>query len=161
MTSLYELDNRYKKLVYKDELTDDDLAEIDNLGGLIEDKIVAYACVINEFKDKLDASERAMQMVCDKQERIGNTIEKLEKRVADYLVNNGITKIDKHPIFDVKLQKNRTSVDVYNRDQVPAEYWKTNEVMVLDKGKIKEDIENLGLVIPGAKLINKLVLKIG
>lgn len=161
MTSLYDLDQQYKQLLYKEELTDDDLAEIDNVSGLIEDKVIAYACVIEELKAKMAMTEHAIDMANDKLDRIGNNVEKLEKRITDYLVNNGITKIDKHPVFDVKIQQNRSSVDVHNQDEIPVEYWKTNEVKVLNKTKIKEDIENLGLVIPGVRLTKKMVLKIG
>ena len=161
MTSLYNLDQEYKKLLYKDELTDDDLIAIENLNGLIEDKIVSYACVIQELKEKYEATFMAIELANKKLSRIGKNIEKLEERVTNYFVANGIRKIDKHPLFDVSIQKNRASVDDYKRDEIPIEYWRKKEMMIIDKTKIKEDIENLGVVIPGARLVNKLILKIG
>jgi|ERR1051326_4299557 hypothetical protein len=161
MTSLYDLDQEFKKLLYKDELTDDDLIAIDNVKGLIEDKIVSYACVIQEMKSKRMGTICAINDANDKLTRICQNIEKLEKRVTDYMITNGVSKIDKHPLFDVKIQKNRTSVDDYNHDEIPEEYWKKKEMLTVDKTKIKEDIENLGLIIPGVRLVNKLVLKIG
>lgn len=161
MTSLYELDQYYKKLLFKEELTDDDLAEIEHAAGLIEDKIISYACVIEELKAKRSMTENAIDMANEKLDRISTNIDKLEKRITEVLINNGISKIDKHPLFDVKIKQNRASVDVQNQDEIPVEYWKTNQVRVLDKTKIREDIENLGLVIPGVKLTKKMVLKIG
>jgi regulator of replication initiation timing len=161
MTSLFGLDQQFKKLLLQDELTNDDLVAIDNLNGLIEDKIVGYACIIQEMKDKYEATYNAILNANNKLNRISKNIEKLEKRVMEYLTENGIAKIDKHPLFDVYIKKNRTSVDDYNHSEIPEKYWKKKETLAIDKTKIKEDIENLGLIIPGARLINKLILKIG
>ena len=161
MTSLYDLDSKYKALLYKEELTDADLAEIDSLSGLIEDKIVAYACVIQELKAKQMATLHAITHANDKLHRIMTNLEKIEKRVTDYFIANNMTHVDKHPLFDVRLRKNPISVDDYNRAEIPSEYWSKKEMLTVNKTKIREDIENLGLVIPGARLVNKLTLKIG
>lgn len=161
MTSLYNLSQEYQKLLYKDEFTDDDMLAIDNMNGLLEDKIVSCACVIRELKSKKVAVDDAIKIAKDKGDRIQANLDKLEKRVLDTLKENNIQKVDKHPLFDVFLQKNRTSVDDYDQSLIPAEYWNIKESYVLDKIKIKEDIENLGVILPGVRLINKVVLKIG
>jgi len=160
MTSLYDLDQEFKKLVYQDELTDDDLIAIDKLHGLIEDKIVSYACVIRELKGKQAETEKAIIDATVKLKRISDKIEKLEIRIQQYMTANGIRKIDKHPLFDVTVHTNRSSVDDYSREEIPSQYWKKKEMLSLDKEKIKSEIE-MGVLIPGARLINKIAVKIG
>ncbi len=161
MTSLYDLNQEYQKLLTKDEFTDADMAAIDNMHGLIEDKVVSCACVIRELKAKKLATDEAIKLAKDKSDRIQANINKLEHRVLTTLKENQIERIDKHPLFDVTLQTNRASVDDYDHSVIPAEYWKLKETYTLDKIKVKEDIEELGLVLPGVRLINKVVLKIG
>lgn len=159
MTSLWQLSNDYQRLLMKDEFTSEDLAAIDAQHGFLEDKAISCACVINELKSKLFLTQEAIKIAEDKKHRIQANIDSLEEYVLDSLVKNNIEIIDKHPLFDVRVRYNRAAVEDYEPQEIPSEYWIKKESISLDKKHIKEDISN-GVVVPGARLVKKAVLKI-
>lgn len=161
MTSLYQLSADYQRLINQDELGDNELALLDQLHTTIEDRVIHYAMAINELKGKFAATKEAVKIAQDKARRLDNNILRIEKYVLETLINNGIEKIDKHPAFDITIRLNPVAVDDYDPQQIPMEYWVKKEVLSLDKKRVKEDIENLGLVIPGAKLTRNVSLRIG
>lgn len=160
MSSLYNLSAEYQALLAKDEYTDLDLMELDKLHANIEDRVVHYAGVIQELESKLAATKVAITNATDKKRRIEANIARLEEYVTAAMIANSLTCIDKSPLFDVKVRNNSPSVDDYQREVIPAEYWVTKYELQLDKNKIKDDIVNLGLVIPGVKLVRKVSLQI-
>lgn len=160
MSSLYNLTAEYQALLGKDEYSDLDLMELDKLHGDIEDRVVYYAKVIKELDGKLAMTENAIRDAQEKKKRIIANIERLEQYVTAAMISNNLAKVDKCPLFDVKIRNNPPSVDDYDTTVIPEEYWVHKDVMSLDKKKVKEDIENLGLVIPGVQLVRKVSLLI-
>lgn len=160
MTSLYALTADYQRLFAKEELDENDLASLDALHKTIEDRAIYYAMCISELKGKAMASKEAIKVGQDKLARLNSKITQLEAYVLDTLVHNAIELIDKHPLFDIKVKVNPVSVEAYETELIPTDYWIKKEEFTLDKKKVKDDIENLGLVIPGVRLTRKIVLKI-
>jgi hypothetical protein len=161
MTSLYQLTAEYQRLINQDELDADALVALDTLHTNIEDRIIYKAMAINELKGKLAATNEFIKIAEAKEMRLITNIMRLEQYVLDTMVSNAIEKIDKHPAFDVSVKLNPVAVQAYDQDAIPDEYWVKKEEFSLDKKKIKDDITNLGLVIPGANLTRKVSLRIG
>ncbi len=159
MTSLYNLSNDYQNLLSKDEFDEEDMTLLDNLHDAIEDKSIQCAYVIKELEGRLATTEAAIKLAQGKKERIRNNITSLKEYVLDCMMGNHIDKIDKDPLFDIKVRQNPSSVDDYEPTEIPNEYWVKKETIELDKKKVKEDIE-LGVVVPGARLVRKLSLQI-
>lgn len=159
MTSLYNLSQEYQKFLSMDEFEEADLIALDFLQGAIEDKVVNCACVLQELKGKQAHTEAAIKIAQYKSERLQHNIDRLETYVLESLINNKIDKVDKHPLFDVKVQTNRISVDDFEKDKIPEKYWTKKETLTLNRTKVREDIEQ-EIEVPGARLIRKKVLKI-
>lgn len=160
MTSLYHLSQEYQKLLSQDEFEDEDMLALDNIHMAIEDKVINCACILQELKGKQANTDAAIKIAKYKSERLKHNIDRLETYVLESLINNKIDKVDKHPLFDIKVQTNRVAVDDYDQTKIPEKYWTKKETFTIDKIKIKEDIESLNIEIPGARLIRKKVLKI-
>lgn len=159
MTSLYNLTKEYRELLSKEELTDEDILAISSRQGEIEDKVIQCAYVIRELEADVAHCESAIKIAQGKKKRLANNLERLEEYVLDAMQNNNLTMVDKEPLFDVKIKTNPASVDDYEPVDIPKEYWVHTTKVSLDRNKVKDDIKN-GVVIPGARLINKKVLKI-
>ncbi len=160
MSSLYNLSAEYQALLNKDEVTDLDLLELDKLHSDIEDRVVYYAGLIQELEGKVASTKVAITNATEKKRRIEANIARLEEYVTATMISSNITKVDKSPYFDVKVRHNPPSVEVEQQEEIPAEYFSHVTEIRLDKKRVKEDIENLGLVIPGVKLIRKVSLQI-
>ncbi len=160
MSSLYNMTAEYQALLAKEDFNDIDLIELDKLHDNIEDRIVYYGGVIQEMKAKLAATQMAIQIASEKRKRIEGCINRLEEYVIASMIHNKITSVEKSPLFDIKVRHNPVSVDDYEPKCIPQEYWITKQELQLDKKKVKEDIENLGLVIPGVRLQRKVSLSI-
>ena len=160
MTSLYNLTAEYQELLRKEEMTDDDIKAIEEKFASIEDKGVQYAFVIKELEGKLSVTKDAIAMAQAKRDRIEANIEKLKSHLVYNMQHNKIDVIDRCPLFDIKLRHNAPSVEDYDVDAIPVEYFNKKETLSLDKKRVKEDIENLGLIIPGVRLVRKVSLQI-
>jgi chromosome segregation ATPase len=160
MSNLYNLTAEYQRLIAQDEYTEADLIALDGLHQTIEDRAIHYAYVIKELSMKLAGTQEAINDARAKKDKLEKNIAKIEQYILDTMVNNKMDKIDKCPYFDIKVRHNPVSVDDYDHDTLPSEYWVKKESVMVDKKKIKDDIENLGLVIPGARLVRKVSLQI-
>ena len=160
MTSLYNMTAEYQQLLSKDEFTDLDMMEIDKLHNNIEDRIIYYGGIIQDLKAKLFSTQLAIQTATDKKNKIQTNINRIEEYIIANMFSSDLSCVDKSPYFDIKLRNNPISVDAYEPTSIPQEYWIKKEEYQLDKKKVKEDIENLGLVIPGVKLQRKVSLQI-
>jgi len=160
MTNLYNLTTEYQRLLAQDDYSDDDLKSLDSLHKTIEDRAVHYAYIIKELEGKLSATQDAIKTASEKKQRLQKNIERLEAYILDGLKVANIDFIDKDPMFDIKVKSNPPSVDDYEPTDIPIEYFVKKETLSLDKKKVKEDIENLGLVIPGVRLVRKVSLQI-
>lgn len=160
MSSLYGLTAEYQALLAKEEFTLVDLMELDKLHDNIEDRVVHYASVIKELEAKLAATKIVIQDATEKKRRIEANIERLEEYVTAAMVTSNLTKVDKSPMFDVTVRNNPPSVMVEQEEEIPREYFSHVTQITLDKKRVKEDIEKLGVVIPGVKLVRKISLQI-
>lgn len=160
MTSLYNLTAEYQELLRKEELTDADLKAIDEKFADIEDKGVQYAFVIKEMEAKLALTEDMIKMAQAKKKRLEGNLDRVKANLVYNMVCNKIEHIDRCPLFDIKIRHNAPAVEDYDPDAIPVEYFNKKETLTLDKKRVKEDIENLGLVIPGVRLVRGISLQI-
>lgn len=160
MSSLYSMTVDYQQLLNKEELDNDDLQKLDALHDSIEDRIVNKAYLRQHLQGLLNATKEAISTAQEKAKRLAANIEKIDNYVLDAMVANNIDKVDKSPMFDVIKRTNPVSVSIEEIEAIPDEYFNKTETLSLDKKRVKEDIENLGLVIPGVKLVRKISLQI-
>src|SRR5258708_1644834 len=142
MSSLYHLNKEYRLLLSKDEYDDNDMAQLDDLHDQIEDKAVQCAYVIKELEGQLAMTDAAIKGAQDKKKRLENNVHSLKEYVLHTMMMNHIEKIDKDPLFDIKVRHNPPSVDDFDPAAIPVEYWVKKELVTLDKKKVKEDIES-------------------
>ncbi len=83
--------------------------------------------------------------------------------LSDYLQINmqrlSISEIKSSPYFKVKLKTCPPSVDVFDENQIPAEYRREKITVSIDKIRLKE-VLNEGVEVPGASIQRKIKLEI-
>lgn len=109
----------------------------------------------------------AISSEIDRLNALAKRIDKRQENISDYVKNcmqiAGVTKISAGT-FALSLQNNPASVDIFERDLIPADYWRTPEPKppepAPDKKLIKQAI-NDGFDVQGARLVTvqRLVIK--
>lgn len=154
--SLYAIAAEFRAMV--DHLTDcqddaqaiADTIEAESFPLEVKAQNVAYA--IRNLEASAAAIKQAEQDMAERRKRI----EKRAEAIRDYLKGcmelAGVSKIE-CPHFQLAIQKNPPSVDVFEPALIPAVYMKTLEPPppTPDKTAIKQAIKN-GIEVPGAKL---------
>lgn len=154
--SLYQISAEFRDMV--DHLTntqDDaqaiaDTIEAESYPLEVKAQNVAYA--IRNLEASAAAIKQAEQDMAERRKRI----EKRAEQVRDYLKQcmelAGVSKID-CPHFQLSIQKNPPSVDIFEQALIPASFMKTPEPPppAPDKTAIKAAIK-AGQEVPGATL---------
>lgn len=149
----------YEKLM---DLDLDDQAIQDTLEAETDmvPKVQSYGFVIRN----MEALETAIQVEAERlalrARIIAGRRERLKQRLLDAMVYSGVQKVE-HPQFTVSVQKNPPSVDVFDENQIPAEYMTDPKPPAPKPNKtlIKKAIQD-GFDVPGAKLVQGVGLRI-
>ena len=164
MTSLYELTGQYSQLASR--LADMDMdattvADTIESTGLVDDiaqKATGIEMVARGFEMHIPAIDGEIARL----QALKSSRVKKAQGLRDYLLHNmqaaGISKIES-PLFNIRLQDNPPSVDIYEPGLVPSEYMKTPPTPppAEDKVAIAKAIK-AGHEIPGCKLTQTLRL---
>jgi hypothetical protein len=165
--SLYKIADTISDLL--DNGIDEDGVMSEELGaalGQFEDKGQAVTAYILNC----DANAAMIRVASCAMAKRAEPLEKRAMRLRQYLAENmkrtGITQISASDgSFEAKLLLERdVSVDVFDSDQLPADYWRTPEpkppVAAPDKKLIAAAIKD-GFTVPGARIVkaDRLVLK--
>ena len=165
--SLYTLSNDYKNAFEFLNDPDHDLTaeEINDSLSSIELDVKDKAINVAKFLRNIEATAEAIKTAEGEMMQRRKALEIRAKKLKDYLKNNmeatGITKIE-CPYFKLSIAKNPAALDLFDTDAIPAEYKRTETIIVehIDKAAIKKAIV-AGNVIRGAKITHgtRLVIK--
>jgi len=165
--SLYTLSNDYKQAFEFLNDPDNDLtaAEINDSLASIELDVKDKAINVAKFLRNIEATTVAIKQAESEMAKRRKALETQVQTLKDYLKNNmeetGITKIE-CPYFKLSIAKNPAALDLFDTDAIPAEYKRTETIIVehIDKAAIKKAIV-AGNEIQGAKITHgtRLVIK--
>ena len=142
MSTLYDLTNEFKELLFLAETEDLDeqtLADtLESLGYELEDKADGYAKVIRELEGQALILKSEIDRLNNRKKTIESNIKQMKKSLQDAMKSSGKTKF-KTDLFSFNIAKNggKQALDIY--DKVPKEY----SVVKLepDKDKIRQVLE--------------------
>ena len=161
---LYELAGSYRQLAERladmdlDATTVADTIEASGLSDDIAQKATGVEMIARSFEMHVPAIDGEIARL----QTLRSSRVKKAQGLRDYLVFNmqaaGISKIES-PLFNIRLQDNPPSVDIYELGLVPSEYMKTHIAPppAPDKTAIKAAIK-AGIDIPGCKLTQSVRL---
>ena len=143
MSTLYDLTNEFKELLFLAETEDLDeqtLADtLESLGYELEDKADGYAKVMRELEGQAETLKSEIGRLNNRKRTIESNIERMKSSLQDSMQVSGKTKF-KTDLFSFNIAKNggKQALDIY--DKVPKEY----SVVKLepDKDKIRQALEN-------------------
>ena len=162
---LYEITSQYSEaLTFFGDLDNDlsldtALDTLEAIEGDFEHKAVSVAAYARQLDAEADAIKAAMESM----EKRRKSLEKRAVWLKDYtrhcMEKLGKPKI-KHPWFNLSIQKNPPSVEVYDEAALPFEYVAEITTTKVDKAAIKAALLD-GVAVSGAKLSNgtRLVIK--
>lgn len=156
LPALYELATEYQQQFYQlaeldlpDEVVTDTLEAME---GDIQVKAANVAMFVRQLEHTAEGIKAAEKQMAERRK----AIERRTQRIADYLLQNlqacGIKKVE-HPMLSISVRANPESVDVFDADQVPAEFMRQPEPppAAPDKTRIKDALKS-GVEVPGCRL---------
>lgn len=153
--SLYQLTGQWLDLANRLSDTDLDAQTIaDTIEGsdeqmAMEEKAQGYEMVARNFEASIPAIDHEIKRLQDMKKAKQARADALRNRVKDAMIVMGREKIT-CPLFELRIQKNPASVEVYEEALVPSEFWRT-PAQVIDKTALKEALK-AGREIQGARL---------
>ncbi len=164
MSNLYEIAHSYRADVARlEELDLDDETFADTLEGLsgeLEAKatnVIFYAKNLDALADSIKQAEEAMST---RRKALQRRSERLREYVKHNMLSSGILKIS-CDYFQIAIQNNPTSVDIFDAAQLPADYMREIPAKFEpDKTLIAKALKD-NFDVPGAKLnqSQRLVIK--
>ena len=116
-----------------------------------EDKLNAYACVINQVQAEHDACKQQAKEFQRKQTVAANKIQFLKSRLFEHMKAQNVDRIGTELYkFSIVSNGGCLPLDVYDESQVPDEY-KVQPPKVVDKTAVRAALE-AGTSVPGAQL---------
>jgi len=154
--NLYELSTRFQQLLDQEELSDEDRKELDQIYGDAEDACIERGKYIRNRAAELEAVVQERKRMQDRERALIKKIEREEVWLAQHMRDCGLRKITKSPLFSLTVVQNRPSVDDFDKEAIPAEFWreKTTVMRAVDKDAVKQAIDS-GVDVPGCRLITK------
>lgn len=148
MSTLYELSNEYLALL---EMADDpDIEEevwkdtLEGLGGELEIKADAYACVISEISGKKTTLKKEIDRLTAMYKACGNAEDRMKRSLEQVMIATGKTKFETE-LHKFSIQKNAPSLIIDNEEAVPLEFLvikqEVNKTAIKDAIKAGETFE--------------------
>lgn len=153
--SLYSINPDFLALLSKDEFDDADMQRLNALSDNERNTIISIAGYIKNIEAEANAIDEAVKNMQARSKALRSKIEFFSYVIKTKMEVLHTDCIDDSPYYQVKLHKNKSRVDIYDEERIPEEYWKVKETKTVSKEKIADDIINLGLVIPGANLVQE------
>lgn len=154
--TLYEIAAEYRGMAEK--LADLDLDEqtiadtLEGESGALVVKGTSIAAVVRNLEASAEAIKQAEQQMSARRKAIESRSKRLRQYLMDGMRLAGIQKIE-CPHFVISVRANPPSVDVFDANQIPAEYMRQPEPPPAepDKKRISEALK-AGIDIPGCAL---------
>lgn len=163
--NLYKIANQYQEILANTfdeetgEVNENALALLEIAKENMNEKGVAIASFMKNIQAERKAISEAKKDMAEREARLNKRVDYLTQYLQSNMERCGITEI-KSPYFVIKLKKCPVSVDIQDENIIPNDYKNVEEVVSIDKRKIKDEIL-AGVVIPGASLRqnNRLEIK--
>ncbi|MFB8489413.1 siphovirus Gp157 family protein [Enterococcus durans] len=158
MATLYQLSESYIKVLELAEQLDEEILRdtLDSINEAIEDKAKNLAKIVKEVEGKAELIDSEIKRLKKRKTSLLNNAKSIEQYLQGEMEKTGKTKI-KGELFDVRIQNNPVSVNVYNENLIPKEFF-TSVPPNLNKNKLKEELKHGD--IPGAELVQTKGLRI-
>lgn len=158
--NLYQLSGRYQQLLDQDEYTDEEMQELECLHGDLETQCINRGKYIRNLEAEKNAVFDAIREMTVRLGQLGSKEEKQREKLAQIMLDNNMPQITSSPLFPLIAKQNPVSVDDYDRNIIPENFWTESQpkpVKRVDKTAIREAIES-GVEVPGARLVRSLKL---
>jgi hypothetical protein len=160
--NIYQISQEYQEALYQLSQIDDITPEIieDTLSGIkceLEDKAINIAAYIKNLTAECEAVRKAKKEMATREYCLLSKIEKMKNWLKEQLIACEIKRIKKTPHFEIKIQKNPCSLDVFKLELIPQEFINFEVIENINNQKIKEALKN-GHQVPGARLENGTAL---
>ena len=160
---LYEITNKIQNTFELNdengELSEQVLEDLDLLQMDFDEKAISIASYIKNLEAESKAIGDALNDMRERRNKIDNNIEKMSEYLKHNLMSLSLFEINSSPYFKIKIKKCPPSVDVFNEEEIPEEYWQERVTKVLSKRNLLDDLKQ-GQEIPGASIKNNLKLEI-
>lgn len=160
--NLYELSTRYQQLLDQDDYTEDELKELESLHSSIEDECIERSKYIKNMQALRSSIELSIIDMNNRIDTLSHKITKQESKLCEKMILCNITKINKSPLFQIKIKHNPSKVDIYDKSMLPSQYTELFSpplVEKISKTSIKEAIDK-GIDVPGARLVSSVRVEI-
>ena len=165
MTALYQLAADFRAAA--EQLADLDLPPeviadtLESIGGDLEAKAQNVALFARNLESTAAAIKQAEGDMAARRKALERRVQSLKDYLLHAMQSTGIKKIE-GPYLRIGVRDNPESVEVFDADQVPAEFMRQPEPppAAPDKAAIKAAIK-AGQEVPGAKLTRTQRLDIG
>lgn len=133
-------------------------SELIDLHGDLENKLVAYGCVVKNLESEADAIDGEIKRLTARKKARQTQVELLKSRMLTAMSDNGMDKI-KNAVMPLSIRNNPPSVRLdIDPEHLPAEFQKV--AITADKTALSKALK-AGAVIDGVVLEVKQSLKIG
>lgn len=164
MFNLYPIVNEYIN-AFNDLSSNEDIPEdaikdtLEAMQGEFKDKVLNMVSFAKNLEAEEKAIKEAEQNMKERREKLARKKELIYEYIKQGLEQTGVANVSSE-LFDVKLQKNPPSVQIFNEEVLPKEYFTVKTIEQVNKTAIKEAISN-GVEVPGASLVqnNRLTIK--
>lgn len=148
---LYELTETWAAIQDMIETADTDdeqiIAALENIDAAIEEKAENYAKIIYSMKGEAEAIKTEEKRLATKRQSLENRAKWLQKNLEEAMIATGKTKF-KTNLFVFSVQKNAPSLDEFDEEDVPEEFWKV--IRSIDRSALLKavkdgEVEGIGL----------------
>lgn len=156
MSSLYELSTQFRATA--ERLADMDLPPevvrdtLEGCAGELETKVQSVVCVARNLEALADSIDAAIKDMQSRAKTARARAEYLRRYTMESMQHAGIEKVE-CPLFKISVRTNPEAVDVFDAQQVPAEFLRQPEPPppAIDKAAVKKALQS-GADVPGARL---------
>lgn len=160
---LYEITNEVQSLldnISEDgELSENIIENLDNLQQDFENKAVSVAAYIKNLEAEETMIAEAIKDMTIRKSRLTNKVQSLTDYLQFNLQKLSINEIKSSPYFKIRLKQCPPSIDVFDENQIPPEFWREKIISSIDKIKLKEVLSE-GVEVAGASIQRRIKLEI-
>jgi hypothetical protein len=154
---LYEIAPEFAALVEQDELTDQDMERLDELGHAIEVKADNIAALNDNMTVFIEMCKSEEKRIADKRRAVENRIKWMKQYLKNCMETAGVMEVEVGT-RKIALQKNPPKMIIEEEGQIPSNFFNLiPEQWELDKKMLKDALKKES--IPGARLEQELSVR--
>jgi hypothetical protein len=161
--NIYQVATEYKSFVndmlIKEELDESNIVQFNQLEGMLEDKAIAIASLINNLETEEKNINEAIKEMENRSSRIKKKYKWLKEYLKTALETCGMSEVRKSPYFSIKLKKNPPKVVIKKDEKIDGKYITKIIDLKVNLSLIKQDLEN-GVKLDYATLVQDTRIEI-